>query len=94
MGRLHKTVKKYSPGARLERAIGGDKAFDQVHFLGTGVEKQYDATKAAERQAAEIANQKAIPLPDEEELARIRRRKGRGGGRASTVLTDDERLGG
>jgi hypothetical protein len=37
-----------------------------------------------------------IPLPDEEELERARRKRNakRGGGRASTVLTDDERLGG
>lgn len=36
----------------------------------------------------------AIPLADEEELARVRRRQRRSGGRSSTVLTDDERLGG
>jgi hypothetical protein len=62
--------------------------------IGQSLEKQYDATKAAQKQAAAIANEPAIPLPDEEELARQRRRKGRGGGRASTVLTDDDRLGG
>jgi len=37
-----------------------------------------------------------IPLPDEEELERVRRRKAarRSGGRASTVLSEDNRLGG
>ena len=93
MGRLHKTVKKGLAG-RAIRGIVGEKTFDQAHFLGSSLEKQYDATKAAERQAAAIANEPAIPLPDEEELARQRRRTRRSGGRASTVLTDDERLGG
>lgn len=90
MGKLHKTTKKYSIGRR----VIGEKTFDDIHPIGASMEKQYDATKAAERQAAAIANESAIPLPDEEELARQRRRKGRGGGRASTVLTDDEKLGG
>lgn len=37
-----------------------------------------------------------IPLPDEDELERVRRKRNarRTGGRASTVLTDDDRLGG
>lgn len=37
-----------------------------------------------------------IPLPDEEELERVRRRRNakRAGGRSSTVLTDETRLGG
>lgn len=93
MAKLHKKAKKGLAGS-VVRGIVGDKTFDQAHFLGTSMEKQYDATKAAERQAAEIANAPAIPLPDEEELARVRRRRNRTGGRASTVLTDDERLGG
>ncbi len=92
MGRLHKTTKKYSLGRR----IIGEKTFDQIHPIGSSMEKQYDATKAAEQAATAAANQKAIPLPDEEELERTRRRKNarRGGGRASTVLTEDDRLGG
>lgn len=36
----------------------------------------------------------AIPLPDEEEIARIRRRRAtRTGGRASTILSDNETFG-
>lgn len=37
-----------------------------------------------------------IPLPDEDELERVRRKRAarRTGGRSSTVLTDDNRLGG
>jgi hypothetical protein len=94
MGGIHKKVKKYSLSQNLIKGAVGDKTYDQAHFLGTSMEKQYDATKAAERQAAAIANEPAIPLPDEEELARQRRRTRRSGGRASTVLTDDEKLGG
>ena len=95
MGGFHKKVKKYSLSQRLTRSVLGDKTYDQAHFLGTSMEKQYDATKAAERAAKAAANEPVIPLPDEEELARIRRRKNRGGGRAATVLTsDEERLGG
>lgn len=37
----------------------------------------------------------AIPMPDEEELERVNRRRNsrRAGGRASTVLTEEDRLG-
>jgi hypothetical protein len=41
-----------------------------------------------------VVDDTVIPLPDEEELERVRRRRARGGGRASTVLTSDEGLGG
>lgn len=87
MGRLHKTIKKFSLGHKL---FG-----DSVTPIGASFEKMRDATKAAEAQAREVANQKAIPLPDEEALERERRRResGRRGGRASTVLTGDDRLG-
>lgn len=36
-----------------------------------------------------------MPMADEEELARVRRRQNsrRGGGRASTVLTNEDRMG-
>jgi hypothetical protein len=91
MASLHRKAKKISIGRR----IFGDKTFDDFHPYGTQMVAQDDAIKASERAAAEAANQPVIPLPDEEELARIRRRKNRGGGRAATVLTsDEERLGG
>lgn len=93
MARLHKNVKGGLAG-KFVRGVVGEKTFNQAHFIGSSMEKQYDATKATEAAAKAVANEPAIPLPDEEELARIRRRKGRGGGRAATVLTDDERLGG
>lgn len=95
MGSLHKKLKKYSPGAATERAVLGDDTFDQLHPLGTQAESAYDASKAAEAAAADAEKQAAIPLPDEEELERQRRRRNsrRGGGRASTVLSDEDRLG-
>jgi hypothetical protein len=98
MAKLHSNIKKYSAGERAKQAIVGEKNYDSVHFLGTSAVKQRDATKAAEQAAQDAqaeADKPAIPLPDEEELARLRRRRGKGGGRAATVLTDDsEKLGG
>lgn len=43
-----------------------------------------------------VSDEGVIPLPDEDELEKVRRRRAarRGGGRASTVLSDDNRLGG
>lgn len=95
MGSLHKKAKKGLAGS-IVRGIVGEKTFDDFHPLGTQYEQQYDATKAAEQAAKDVANQKAIPLADEDALERERRRRnsGRRGGRASTVLTDDDRLGG
>jgi hypothetical protein len=99
MGQLMKTLKK-TPVGKLDRSLmkrvsGSDKTWDQLHPLEKGVEDQYDARKATEKAAAEVENAPVIPLPDEEELERVNRRRGakRGGGRASTVLTD-EALGG
>lgn len=87
MGKLHKQLKKVSLGHKL---FG-----DSVTPIGSSLEKQYDATKAAEQAAKAAQNEKAIPLPDEDALARERRKKNarRTGGRASTVLTDEDRLG-
>lgn len=46
--------------------------------------------------AAAAGGTPVIPLPDEDEIERVRRRRAarRGGGRASTVLSDDDRMGG
>lgn len=94
MGKLHSNVKKGLAG-RAIRGIVGDKTFDQAHFLGTAAVKQRDATKAAERATREAENQPVMPLADEEELVRAKK-KGlgrRNRGRASTILTDSETLG-
>lgn len=95
MGSLYKKLKKYSPGARLEQAIVGKKNFDALHPLGASAEATYDAANAAEKAVKEIEAEPVIALPDEEELSRIRRRRARkSGGRSSTILSDDETLGG
>lgn len=88
-------AKKHSPGQKLKRKLMGDKTYDSLHFLGTAAEQQYDATKAAEKAVKEAENEPVIPLPDEEEIARVnRRRSRRNTGRASTIMTDYEGLGG
>lgn len=93
MARLHKNIQKYSPHERIAKKVVGKKTYDQVHPLGTAMVKMDDQAKAAEQAVRDAGNERAIPLPDEEELERQRRRRSRRGGRASTVLTEDDRLG-
>lgn len=94
MANLHRLVKK-TTGERALQAVVGEKTYDQLHPIGTSMVQQDDAAKAAEEAASDAAAQPAIPLPDEEELARIRRRRAarRTGGRDSTVLTGDDTFG-
>lgn len=98
MGRLHKNVRKYSLGQKAGDAILGKDTMDDIHVMGSQVENAYDTKKAAEKalKDAEENPEPVVPLPDEDEIERVRRRRNarRGGGRASTVLTDDSRLGG
>lgn len=74
-----------------------EENFDAVHPLGTEMERTYDARKEAEAAAAAEEAKPAIPMPDEERLARARRRasqRRRGYGRESTLLgSDQETLG-
>lgn len=92
MPKIHKKLRKISIG----RHIVGDDAFDKAHFLGTSVTNAYDARKEAEAAVKEEENKPVIPMADEETIARVNRRRNarRGGGRASTVLTDYEGMGG
>jgi len=94
MANLHRLVKK-TTGERALRAVVGENTYDQLHPLGTSMVQQDDAAKAAEQAASDAASKPAIPLPDEEELARIRRRRAarRTGGRDSTILTGDDSFG-
>lgn len=99
MGSLHKKIKKYSPMANIERSVLGKETFDQLHPLGTQAEVAYDTAKASKKalkDAQDPTKNPVIPLPDEEALERERRRRAakRTGGRASTVLTDEDRMGG
>lgn len=94
MAKLHKLVKN-TPGEKLGRAVVGEKTYDEFHPVGTSMVQQDDAAKAAEQAVADVASKPTIPLPDEDELARIRRRRAarRTGGRDSTVLTGDDAFG-
>ena len=104
MGALYKTKKKYldklSPMGTTTRAILGKDKYEElnstVHPLGEQAEAAYDAKKAAEKALTEAEDAPVIPMPDEEEIARVKRRRTarRGGGRSSTVLSDSDSLGG
>lgn len=96
MGKLHEKLSKLSIGKRVERSLIDKETFDELHPLSAQVDNSYDAAQASKKALKDAADQPVIPLPDEEELDRARRRRTarRGGGRASTVLSDDTRLGG
>lgn len=83
MSGLHKTMRKIKPKELLHMKMS--RKVDET---------MADSYSSLTPKVPEQEEERVIPLADEEELERIRRRKGRGGGRASTVLTDDERLGG
>lgn len=94
MAKLHRAVKKYSIGENVLRKVVGDKTYDEIHPLGTSMVQQDDAAKAAEQAAADAQNKPVIPLPDEEALARMRRRRAqRTTGRDSTMLAGPETFG-
>lgn len=89
---LHKSTKKVIPKEMrtpLDRKIGEENI--NTH---ESLSRRMDPTKMMENQEQEPV----IPLADEEEIRRNKRRStaGRGGGRAATVLTggDRDRLGG
>jgi hypothetical protein len=90
MAKLYKFSKQEPTHAAFRKAVG-DETFNQLHPIGSSLEQQADAADAASKAAADAASKPTIPLPDEDELARIRRRRAarRTGGRDSTVLTGD-----
>lgn len=93
MAKLHRFVSR-SPGDWALKKVVGKKTYDDIHPIGTSMVQQANAADAAEKAAADAANQPTIPLPDEEELARIRRRRTRRGtGRESTILSDSDTFG-
>jgi hypothetical protein len=86
VSKLHKAMKKYEPGERLQQKILGEKTYDELHPVGTALVKASEPLPSP------------APLPDEESIRRATRRMvssrvGRAG-RRSTILTgDDEPLG-
>lgn len=95
MGKLHKKWR----GASLLGNVLDKKTYQDIHPIGTQAEAAYDLKKDQEKALKELEAEPAkdvIPMPDEEELARARRRRNARmrGGRASTSLAQDEGFGG
>jgi hypothetical protein len=87
MSGIHKTLKKVIPKETVDPI--NKKVMDE------NIRTHESLNRRMNPKMPEVGDDTVIPLPDEEELERVRRRKNRGGGRASTVLTsDDEGLGG
>ena len=88
MAKLHKWARKNAIGQRFKRAVLGDATYDMMHPIGT-------AAVAAEEPAP--APPPAVPMPDEEDIRRAKRRSTTAqmqrAGRASTILSDSDRLG-
>lgn len=87
MSGIHKTIKKVLP---KEARTPLDKKLGEEN-----IRTHESLNRRMNPEMPKAEDETVIPLPDEEELERVRRRKNRGGGRASTVLTsNDEGLGG
>lgn len=97
MAKLHQNIQKYDLSQKLTKKVIGKKAYDTAHFMGTMAVKQRDAARAAERAKNEIENAPVMPIADDEELQRNKRKNlsRRNRGRASTILSggDAETLG-
>lgn len=100
MGKKPKKPRELDPGAAATRtpmAPGVDPANSQgpgdsvaSRLARTAIQKELGQV------GAKGSDEVVIPLPDEDELERVRRRRAakRAGGRSSTVLSDDDGLGG
>jgi hypothetical protein len=86
--KAHKFARGKSIGQRFKRTILGDETYDQLHPLGT------QAVLADEGPAPPPP---VVPMPDEEDIKRAKRRSAAAqlqrSGRQSTILTDSDRLG-
>lgn len=98
MGDLKRGVKRgwNSLKKTWDDVMEGSQQMGESIGLGS-VTGESDKTKRRQARAAaalDAANQ-PIPMADEEEIKRNKRRANasRGGGRASTILTDGDRLG-
>jgi predicted Zn-dependent peptidase len=94
MAKLASVKRKINPLAMIDRDL-----YDQLQPLGAQTETANAIKKEQEKALKELeANpgKDVIPMVDEEELARVRRRRiaRRSGGRASTMLAPEERFGG
>jgi hypothetical protein len=94
MGKLYTKARKFDPTRVLIKKVHGEKHmknYDGTHIIGESLKKQSDATEEAKKAAQAAANEPVIPMADDEELARIRRRRASRsrGSRSSTDLTGD-----
>jgi hypothetical protein len=89
---LHKTANKVIP--KENWLLRANPAAKKINEENMRTHESLNARMNPERPPEEAP----IPMPDEEEIKRAKRRgqTARGGGRASTILTggDQERLGG
>lgn len=87
MAGLHKFTKRVSIGERAQQKAFGDKTYDKLHPLGTALVKA----------ETPIQPPPVVPLPDEEDIKRAKRRSAASqlqrSGRAATILSDSDRLG-
>ncbi len=88
MANLHKAVMAHSPSQSLLRKTLGEKTYDTFHPLGTALVKAQTP----------VTPPPVVPMPDTEEIQLQKRRQMaqaalQRGGRASTILTNTDRLG-
>lgn len=97
MGDVKRAVKRgwNSLGKMWNDVVEGSKQVGEKIGLGGVVHSDKTETKQRRAREAAAAANRPIPLPDEEELQRAARRRAarRTGGRASTVLSEEDRLG-
>jgi hypothetical protein len=86
MGGIHKTLKKWIPKegrSPVDRKIGDENI------------STHESLSRRMNPEMPVSNEPVMPMADEEEIKRSKRRtaSARGGGRASTIFTDNDRLG-
>lgn len=97
MAKLHSNIKKLVTKTDLiqvaHRKIVGeekyDKTYDKFHPLGTQAVEAREAKKAAEQELADVQEEKVMPIADDEELTRAKRKalaRRQSLGRSSTIL--------
>lgn len=86
MAGIHKFHQKL-PSQKLSKKIVGEKAYKQAHPVGTSLVKA----------ETPVPPPPVVPMPDEEDIRRAKRRSTAAqmqrAGRASTILSDSDRLG-
>lgn len=87
MAKLHKLHSQVTFSGRLSKKVLGKKTYDEMHPIGT----------AMVQASAPVPETPVVPMPDEEDLRRARRRSSasqmRRSGRSSTILSDSDQLG-